>query len=373
MARHRLRAITAVLLSVVVLIAILGWLNPLPGEGLPGQLLLLFSALASGLFLVFTAAAVLNRRTATGWRAGLWSLAVLGLIYADLRLHLPNLTPRVRPGYLQPGQPDLQALNPAPRNGAARASLTWQALMEFKSKLLPSLADTLLLQRVGLYDNLNLLEDLAKTDGIFSLYLRTQQEVEARMFLGGPTNSLPGPLADFLGIAHVSSPTNIFKWQHRSTALPLITVGQRPEFAAAEITLPALASTNWNPAATVFIHPWDQAQVPATNATAARILSTNWTAQRIECEVESPAPTLVVIAQAFYHPWRATVNGQTATILHANHAFQAVAVPAGRSIVRLEYVDRRFQLGVALSGLGLIVCVILLWRSRRSPQLITNH
>ena len=365
MARHRLRAITAVLVAVVVLIAVLGWLNPLAGEGLESQIYLVYSALAGGIFLIFSVAAVLNLRTATGWRGALWSLAVLGLLYADLRLHLPNLTPRVPPAYLQPGQPVLAALTPAPRDGVARASLTWAALKEFKSKMLPSLADTLLLQRVGLYDNLNLLDGLAKTDGIFSLYLREQQEVEARLFLGGATNSLPGPLADFLGIAHVSSPTNIFKWHRRDTALPLITVGQRPEFAAAEISLPAMTGANWNPAETVFLHPWDKALVPATNAASAKVFAAKWAAERIECEVESSAPTLVVIAQAFYHPWRATVNGQPATILRANHAFQAVPVPAGRSTVRLEYVDRRFQLGVALSVLGLIVCGVLWVRMKR--------
>lgn len=373
MARHRLRAITAVLVAVVALIAVLGWFNPLAGEGLETQLLLLYSALAGGLFLLFTTAAVLNLRLATGWRGALWTLAVLGLLFADLRLHLPSLTPRVPPAFLHPCQPDLQALVPAPRDGIARASLTWTALKEFKSKLLPSLADTLLLQRVGLYDNLNLLDGLAKTDGIFSLYLREQQEVEARMFLSGPTNSLPDSLADFLGIAHVSSPTNIFKWHRRDTALPLITVGQRPEFAAAENALPAMARTNWNPPETVFIHPWDKALVPATNSAPAKVLSAKWTAHRIECEVESPAPTLVVLAQAFYHPWRATVNGQPANLLPANHAFQAVPVPTGRSTVRLEYVDRRFQLGVALTALGLVVCAVLWWRKLPSAALNTNH
>jgi uncharacterized membrane protein YfhO len=123
-----------------------------------------------------------------------------------------------------------------------------------------------------------------------------------------------------------------------------------------------MASTNWSPHATVFLHPWDKALVPATNMAAAKVSAAKWDAHHIECEVESPEPTLVVIAQAFYHPWRATVNGQPATILRANHAFQAVPVPAGRSTVRLEYVDRRFQLGVALSALGLIICGLLWWR-----------
>ncbi|MBI5802655.1 MAG: YfhO family protein, partial [Verrucomicrobia bacterium] len=95
--------------------------------------------------------------------------------------------------------------------------------------------------------------------------------------------------------------------------------------------------------------------------TSARVLAAKWSAHRIECDVDSAAPTLVVIAQTFYHPWKATVNGQPTEILRANHAFQAVPVPAGRSAVRLEYVDRGFQLGVMLSALGIAACVVLWW------------
>ena len=377
MARHRLRAIAAVLTAVVALIAVLGWLNPLAGEGLETQLYLLYSAAAGGLFLVFTVAAVLTLRTAeTGTRCLLWSLAVVALIFVDLHVHLPSLTPRVDPDAYQPDDPRVQVLRPRAqmaRDGSARESLTWQALKEFKSKMLPSFDQTLLLQRSGLFDNLNLLEGLAKTDGIFSLYLREQQEVEARLFLGGTTNSLPGPLADFLGIAHVSSPTNIFKWHRRATALPLITAGQRPEFAAAEIALPAMAALGWNPLEKVFFTPWEKPFLPSLGPAQAKVLSAKWTAHRIECEVESPEPTLVVVAQSYYHPWQATVNGQPTTILRANHAFQAVPVPAGRSTVRLEYVDRRFQLGLALSATGLILCGVLWWRNQPNASLITNH
>ena len=290
-------------------------------------------------------------------------LGLIAVVFVDLRTHLPQLTPRVAPEVFQPGHPLAQGPD-APRLGGPRAALTWHAVQEFKSKLLPSLTATLQLQRLSLYDNLNLLDGLAKTDGFFSLFLRTQLEVEARLFLSGGTNSVPAPLADFLGVAHVSSPTNLFQWHHRATALPLITAGQRPEFAAAEHSLPALGSPDWKPTETVFIHPWDRQRVPNTNATPAKILSTHWTAHYIACEVESPTPTLVVLAQAFYAPWQATVNGQPTDLLRANHAFQAVPVPAGRSVVRLDYVDRRFHLGVLLSALGLVLCGVLWWRAR---------
>ncbi len=371
--RRRLLLTTGLLLASSLGLTLYGCTHPLPDEGEAGQRLLLRGSFIGGVALLLAVAAVLRlARAGTPRRTLGLSLALLAVLFVDLRTHLPQLTPRVAPEVFQPGHPLAQAPD-APRVGGPRAALTWQAVQEFKGKLLPSLADTLLLQRLSLYDNLNLLDGLAKTDGFFSLFLRTQLEVEARLFLSGGTNSVPAPLADFLGVAHVSSPTNLFHWHHRTTALPLITAGQRPEFAAAENSLPALGSPDWNSTATVFIHPWDRQRVNNTNATSAKILSANWTAHRIECDVESPAPTLVVLAQAFYHPWRATVNGQPATILRANHAFQAVPIPAGRSTVRLEYVDRRFQLGVALSALGLVVCGILWWRERPGASLITNH
>ena len=390
--RRRLLITTGLLLVSSAGLTLYGCTHPLPDEGAAGQQLLLRGSLIGGVTLLLSVVTVLRlARAGTPERTLGLSLALLAVIFVDLKTHLPQLTPRVGPEVFQPGHPLVQAPD-APRLGGPRAAHTWHAVQEFKSKLLPSLADTLLLQRLSLYDNLNLLDGLAKTDGFFSLFLRTQLEVEARLFLAGGTNSVPAPLADFLGVAYVTSPTNVFQWHHRPTALPLITAGQRPEFAAAEISLPAMASPNWNPRATVFLHPWDKALVPhagdlespsgenerterrlETAGTGARILSANWTTHRIECEVESPAPTLVVLAQAFYAPWQATVNGQPANLLRANHAFQAVPVPAGRSRVRLDYVDRRFHLGVLLSALGLVLCGVLWCRDKPRAALITNH
>jgi hypothetical protein len=372
-ARRRLWGAASVLLALSVGLTLYGWKHPVPGEGEAGQHLLLRGTLVGGIALLLALAAVLGlARAGTPGRTLSLSLALLVLIFLDLKTHLPQLTPRVALDVYQPGHPLTQAPD-APRLGGPRAALTWQAAQEFRGKLLPSFTDTLLNQRMGLFGDLNLIEGLPKTDGFFSLYLRAQREVETQLIFGSQTNSLPDPILDFHGIAHLSSSTNLFQWHHRATALPLITAGQRPEFVAAEQTLTALGSPGWNPTATVFIHPWDRMYVPNTNATTAKVLSTHWTAHRIECEVDSPAPTLVVLAQAFYTPWQATVNGQPTNILRANYAFQAVPIPAGRSTVRLEYVDHRFQLGVGLSALGLLACCVLWCRAKPSASLITKH
>jgi uncharacterized membrane protein YfhO len=51
------------------------------------------------------------------------------------------------------------------------------------------------------------------------------------------------------------------------------------------------------------------------------------------------------------------VDGQPATLLRANHAFQAVQVPAGRHHVRLAYEDRMFHIGAAVSAAGWLGCL----------------
>ena len=71
----------------------------------------------------------------------------------------------------------------------------------------------------------------------------------------------------------------------------------------------------------------------------------------------------MVIAQNHYPSWRATVNGQSVPVLRANHAFQAIPIPAGKSTVRLDYVDWPFRIGALLSIMTTMGCVSL-WRRR---------
>jgi len=74
---------------------------------------------------------------------------------------------------------------------------------------------------------------------------------------------------------------------------------------------------------------------------------------------------LVVIAQAFYHNWRAYVADRPTALLRANHAFQAVEVPAGRHDVVLVYRDGNLRIGFAVSMFTALGCVLLWLRASR--------
>src|SRR5690606_26352376 len=150
------------------------------------------------------------------------------------------------------------------------------------------------------------------------------------------------PLVDFLGVTHLSSRTFIGQWDERTTALPHVTGGQTPVFADESTTLAALASESFRPRDVVYLRPEDEKDVKVRSRAEVTVHSIRLGAHRWELEVSASAPPLVVIARSFYHPWKAQVDGRTQQLLRANHAFQALEVPAGRHRVTLTYVDWMF-------------------------------
>jgi uncharacterized membrane protein YfhO len=137
----------------------------------------------------------------------------------------------------------------------------------------------------------------------------------------------------------------------------------------AEKTLETVLAAGFDPVHTVCLSDVYRGQIAVTNGGKARILGTRFSAQRVEAEVEAESPSMVVVAQAFYHPWQAYVGDQRVKLLQANHAFQALEVPAGRHRVALVYRDTRFKAGCALSLLTFVVSVAWLWRTRCSVQI----
>ncbi|MGB0578630.1 MAG: YfhO family protein [Limisphaerales bacterium] len=300
-----------------------------------------------------------RKQLATRWSPWL-AVGVVLVLWGDLKTQQPQLTPTIdRSNYTE-------AIPLAPQPGVeiGRTMLTARALGELKFKSLPSLAQTTVLHRLSLFDNLNLLEGVSKMDGLFSLYLPRQQEIESLVYAG--PNEVRGPLADFLGISHLSSPTNIFTFEPRSTAMPLITAGQSPVFLPAEEIPGAMAAPEFAPRTVVFLPL--QLQDGASTGPNIEIRSSRITAHRIEIEVNAESDGIVTIAQAHYHQWRATIDGEPTEILPANHAFQAVAVKTGEHRIVLEYHDTAWITGRATSLLTLLALGILafFWRPKET-------
>ena len=85
----------------------------------------------------------------------------------------------------------------------------------------------------------------------------------------------------------------------------------------------------------------------------------------LSATVVAPRDGLAVVLDPFYPGWTASVDGRAAPILRADYAFQAVPVSAGRHALRLEYRERLFPAGAAVSLSTLALLAAALWRRRK--------
>lgn len=92
--------------------------------------------------------------------------------------------------------------------------------------------------------------------------------------------------------------------------------------------------------------------------------------EHISLRTQSGTGSFLVLTQAFYPGWQATVDGVPAQLMAADALFQAVHVPAGQHRVELSFQPRSVTIGGAITGataavfaVGLIL--LLVGRARR--------
>src|SRR6266540_4512741 len=304
-------------------------------------------------------------------RRNILALSFFVMLWLDIATHAPSQNPTVARSVYEPGLQALQNLKPKPVLGESRAMLTLEAWEKYGQVFLSDPFSSVLASRLGLSCNLNLLDEIPKTDGFFPLYLR--EVFEARSLLLGSNKYVAMHLADFYGVSQVNTiqsrsigksqgQTNVFgsffEWKPRQTYMPLVSAGQMPVFVDRTNSLDALLDPAFDPRRHVFLPSEIRQRVSVTRQTDARIVPGNISSQRADFEVEASEPSVVVLAQAFYRPWKAYVDNQPTALFRANHAFQALQVPAGRHHLKLVYLDKDFLGGVIISGVTLISCLL---------------
>lgn len=313
------------------------------------------------LILVLRGLIALGGFTEPRWQR-LLQPALIALLWLDVLTHAPNLSPTAPAGTLKPGIiAEFFQWNPPLTAGVSRALQGKDSFWRMLDSGSPDLDVDVKARRLSLFMNYNLLDGAAKFDGFYSLDLREYLDVFKRIYF---TTNEATPLKDFLGISQITSPTNLVGWMPRTNFMPLVTAGQSPVFATAEATLATLISDSFEPRGKVILPETARDRIVARGQTNAVVSAVRFSAHRLEFQVEASAPAMVVIAQSFYHPWRAHVDGQPTPIWRADHAFQALQVPAGRHEVKLTYEDRAFKLGALLSALSLVICLVVWLRGR---------
>jgi hypothetical protein len=288
-------------------------------------------------------------------------LALLLVVWIDLFTQAPQINPAVESSVFATG---LVSLSPRPEFGRARVMCLPKANDAFLGKMLPNPADDFIAKRGGLYANCNLLEGYAKVDGFYSLAPREFQQTHATIF--SRIEDYSAPLADFLGVEYINSATNYLSWEVRTNFMPLVTAGQRPVFADRDTILLGMQKPDFNPRKLVYLPPELTSKTTVSEGNpGAKVVSGKYSAHRIDLEVTAATNSLVVIAQTYFHWWRAFEGDREIPILRANHSFQALEVPAGHHQLKLVYQDDSFRLGAVISGLSVLVCA-LVWRREKA-------
>lgn len=351
--------IAALFTSLIVLIITLSRIVPYEDE-------VWFDTLKSGLSRIPLLLAVLVlfymlARASSVKRYQFLGLGLLAVIWLDVESHAPSQNPVVKADVFQPGLESLHNLKPQPAVGESRAMISYDAWRALHSKILSNPFEGYLCNRLGLFDNCNILDAIPKLDGFFALYIREEKDVRNALMTVQP---FPTNVADFLSISQITAPEKVFDWEARPNVMPMITAGQKPVFVDSTNSLETLLNPHFDPRKVVLLPATSAARLSVEDASTARISKTDWRRHSIAFEVEATAPAMVVLSQVNYPAWKAFVDGLPVEIFTANHAFQALAVPAGVHRVQLVYKDRLFLLGAILTVTTLLICVAALLRFR---------
>jgi hypothetical protein len=151
--------------------------------------------------------------------------------------------------------------------------------------------------------------------------------------------------------------------------LPRAFVVPVAEFASGEAALARLADPGFDPAATLLLSepPSDHASVTPGSGPPPAVI-TAYAPERVQ--VRAAGPGYLLLTDAHYPGWMATLDGQPVPILSADLMFRAVALPPGEHEIGFRYSPVSVWLGMGLSALAwllLLAWLLRRWRPVLSP------
>ena len=347
-ARSWLSFVFAGLLAVVVVITALARLDPMPGAV---QQVVWRNATVRILFLLMTLGVLSVAGAARFLKPRFAFAAVLLCMAADVLCHTPAQNPVISNRAYGPLP---SAMASVPTIGQSRAMIAPPMQQTLSGLANPDPFVMFTGHRRMLLSDCNLIDHVPKVNGFFSLYVREADEVTRRLYR--TTNYADLPLLDFLGVSQLSAANELFAWQARTNALPLVTAGQTPAFASPEKTFDAIFKSDFDPGRIVYLPNEAREAASSVHSNAARVVSSGVGREKIFADVETAGAAIVVFAQAHYDGWKAFMDGKPAPVWKANYAYQSVIVPNGRHRVELRYDDRLFRYGAMISFLTLLAC-----------------
>jgi hypothetical protein len=333
------------------------------------------SAASRFALLAAVAAALLLKRDAGRWESW-WAAAATAFVAVDLLLFGYPLNPTIDPAlYRAPTRSGAFLRERAGVEGDFRyhvpAAFDYDA--RFNRYLLfedfgpPELEHWLGL-RESLLPNMAVYEGLASADNYDPLLVGRYAELMGYLEKASPEGALrllrlmnvgyvcgepyspaqPLVFSDTVAIYRVENPLP------RAYFVPTARIVADPQQLLAE-----LAGPSFDPHRELLLESTDRltTYLPIQPATPPAV-SLHYRPNGVTINVTAPQPGYLVIGHTYHPGWQASVDGQPTSVLRANFAFQAVALPEGEHTVRLDFAPLSFRLGLAVSLCTLTVMAV---------------
>jgi len=148
--------------------------------------------------------------------------------------------------------------------------------------------------------------------------------------------------------------------------LPRAYVSHHVEVATDEESLERIRNKEFDPWHSTLVpgpvHSELQALVetpPLSSSSPANVVE--YGPHRVVVDTQAAAPGILVLSDAWYPDWYATVDGQNTEILRVNYALRGVYVDGGTHRVEFQFRPRSLYLGAATTAGALLLAAIIVW------------
>ena len=176
---------------------------------------------------------------------------------------------------------------------------------------------------------------------------------------------------DAVSNAHTSPPVSRHPWQrihsgdvkiYRNNAVMSgATFIPHAELSPDDaLTLAAMQSPHFDPRQTVYL-----ARGGGGDGGSGEVDILQWTPETIRLHTRAATAGTLLVADAWYPGWQATVDGEPVSVQRADLLLRAVAVPAGSHELIMRFRPRSLRWGAGISLLGLFLALVLLLMPQR--------